>query len=348
VVATADVLEALCYYLWAVGAVALGLGVWGLATAVLVRATVGSAAITMLGPLGPVRPRLSWTHVRPLVGYGLKYQATGLLQVGREQVLNVGVAAVAGLATLGVWNLAWRVLQIPVMLFITVNRVAFPSMSRLLAAGEDPRPVIERGLAVLAALTGVVTVPLVALAPSLPGLVGSEWAGVPPILFWSGIGLVLSAPITVATGGYLFAASGAGLVARATIASAAVWLGVALPLLPALGAPAVGIGWLASGLVYAGMLWRATVARTGAAIAERLVVPTTIALVGTVAAWVAAEQAPDSRLGGIVGLCLGEAVLLGGLALLSRPALTDTRRLVMLSLGGLSIWRRAAETEPKP
>jgi O-antigen/teichoic acid export membrane protein len=346
VVATADVLEAVSYYLWAIGAVALGLGVWGLATAAVVRALVGSATVILIGPLGLVRPRWSWAHVRPLLRFGAKYQATGLLQVGREQALNVGVAAVGGLTTLGVWNLAWRVLQVPVLLFITINRVAFPSMSRLLGSGENPRPVIERGVAVLAALTAVVTVALVGLAPSLPVLVGSSWNEVPPVLLWSGIALVLSAPVTVATGGYLFAANAAGVVAKATITSALVWLGVALPLLPSLGPAAVGIGWIPSGVVYAAVLWRATTARSGAAIAERLVVPTAVGLAATVVSWVAAEEISHSLLGGFAGLGLGEAVLLGGLAALSRSALRDVRSLLVLGLGSFGIGARSAAPDP--
>jgi O-antigen/teichoic acid export membrane protein len=85
VIATADVVEAIAYYLWAIGAVALGLGVWGLATAVVVRAIAGSATLILLGPLGLVRPRWAWSHLRPLLGFGAKFQATAVLQIAREQ-----------------------------------------------------------------------------------------------------------------------------------------------------------------------------------------------------------------------------------------------------------------------
>ena len=70
----------------------------------------------------------------PLLGFGVKLQAGSLTAVAREQLLNLGVAAVAGLGTLGVWALAWRVMQVPALLFQTVGRVAFPAMSRFLAA----------------------------------------------------------------------------------------------------------------------------------------------------------------------------------------------------------------------
>jgi hypothetical protein len=191
---------------------------------------------------------------------------------------------------------------------------------------------IERGVATLAALTGAVTVALVGFAPFLPTLVGSNWHDVPQVLLWSGVALVLSAPITVACGGYLFAAGAAGTVALATVASSVVWFGLALPLLHSLGPRAIGIGWVASGVVYAGILWRATSTRNGAAIAERFVVPTVIALGATVASWFIADAAPTNLLAAAAGMVAGEAILLLGLAALSRTALVDTRSLLALAL----------------
>jgi O-antigen/teichoic acid export membrane protein len=352
VVATADVLEAISYYAWAIGAVALGLGVWGLATAVVVRAVVGSATVLAIGPLGPIRPRWSWSHVRPLLGFGLKYQATGVLQIVQQQGLNIGIAAVAGVSVLGVWSLAWRVLQVPVLLFISVNRVVFPSMSRLLAAGAEVRPGIERGVATLAVLTGAVTVPLVGLAPFLPTVVGDNWGDVPEVILWSGIALVVTAPITVTTGGYLFAAGAAGVVAGATLAGSAVWFGLSLPLLPSLGPKVIGMGWVASGIVYASVLWRATSARSGAVLRERLVVPTVLGLAATGASWLVADVAPTSLLAALAAVVAGETILLAGLAGLSRSALADARSLLALALGAFRPGRAArlksAETTSAP
>jgi O-antigen/teichoic acid export membrane protein len=269
-----------------------------------------------------------------------------MLQIAQQQGLSVGVAAIAGVSALGVWSLAWRVLQVPVLLFVTVNRVAFPSMSRLLGAGENPRLVIERGVAALAALTGAVIVALLAFAPSLPVLVGSGWNEVPPVLLWSGIALVVSAPITVATGGYLFAARAAGVVAMATVASSVVWFGLAFPLLPSLGPRAIGIGWVASGAVYIALLWRATVARSGAALGERLVVPTAVALAAAVATWLVANESPHSLLTGALALAVGEGLLLAGLAILSRSALLDTRSLVGRALRSFRPRTRVAASAP--
>jgi O-antigen/teichoic acid export membrane protein len=138
VIATADVLEGLVYYAWAVATVAAGMGVWGMATAVLARAVVGTATMMVAGPMKLVRPRWGWSQVRPLLAFGIKYQAAAVAAIGREQLLNVAVAAVAGLATLGVWNLAWRVLQVPSLIFSTVGRVHRAVAAARGARGSPP------------------------------------------------------------------------------------------------------------------------------------------------------------------------------------------------------------------
>ncbi|MEA2309544.1 MAG: hypothetical protein QOI65_1830, partial [Thermoleophilaceae bacterium] len=128
-IAFVDLVEAVAYYAWALVAVAVGFGVWGLATAVIARAVVGVVAMNRVGPVGFVRPRWSWRHVRPLVPFGAKLQATALVAMARDQGLNVGVAGIAGVATLGVWSLAYRILQVPTLIVTTATRVSFPAMS---------------------------------------------------------------------------------------------------------------------------------------------------------------------------------------------------------------------------
>jgi O-antigen/teichoic acid export membrane protein len=344
VIAAGDVVEAASYYVWAIGAVLLGLGVWGLATAAVVRAAAGSAMVIAMGPLGLVRPRWSWPLVRPLLGFGAKFQATAMLQLAREQGMNVAVAAIAGIATLGVWNLAWRVAQVPNLLFMTVGRVAFPAISRLLEAGHDPRRAIERGLAALAALTGLVVVAIVGFAPAIPALVGDAWHDVPAVLLWSGLGLIVAAPITAAATGYLFAVGEAGAVATATFASAVAWFGVTLPLLSRFGAPAVGIGWLAAGVVSSTYLWRRTAMRSGAAIAAHLAAPTAVAVTAAAVGWEVADRAGPAALAGGLGLVASELILVAGLALVSRPALRDIRLFGAQAVGAL----RTRQTAPAP
>jgi O-antigen/teichoic acid export membrane protein len=330
--ATADVVEALVFYAWAIVAVAAGLGVWGLATAVVARAAAGAAYLLIRGPLGWVAPRWSWRHVSPLAGFGARVQLDLMLQILREQGLNILVVVVAGLGTLGVWNLAWRVVQIPSLLFRTLSRVTFPAVSRLLALGEDVRPALEWGIASVAAMTAVAIVGLVGIAPALPDLVGRAWADVPAALLWAGVAMVLAAPLAVAAPPYLYASGQPGRVAAATLASAIVWFGVAAALLPRLGAPAVGIGWVAGGLLNSAVLWRLTVVRSGARLAARLLPPTAVALAAIATAWLTAHLPDDPVLGALAGVTAGELVVLAGLASVARGTLRDGRELAVRGL----------------
>src|SRR5204862_1416835 len=59
-IATADVIETVANFAWAIATVAAGMGVWGLASATPVRALVGSLVLIRMGPLGFLRPVWSW------------------------------------------------------------------------------------------------------------------------------------------------------------------------------------------------------------------------------------------------------------------------------------------------
>jgi O-antigen/teichoic acid export membrane protein len=334
-IATADLVEALVFYGAAIGLVAAGLGVWGMALAVVLRAAAGSATLVARGPLGLVAPRWSTSEIRPLAGFGAKLQAASLVTVTREQLVNVGVGVVAGLGTLGVWSLAWRVMQVPALLFLTVGRVAFPTMSRLLAVERDPGPVLERQVAAVAVVNAILVVGLVGFAAALPELVGHRWDDVPTVLLWSGVALVISSAVVVSAAGYLLAAGLPGTLAVATGLAGIVWLGVALPLLDPLGAAAVGVGWVVSGVVNAVVLWRPVAARTSARIAPAMALPTAVSLAAVGAAWWVAHLPDDRFVGGLLGLAAGELVLFAGLLAFSRPALREVEALARQGLQSL-------------
>ena len=69
-----------------------------------------------------------------LLGFGVRYQAVGLLHMLRDQGVNIAVASFGGVAVLGLWGVAWRIIQMPFSFFAALWRVSFPGMSRLVAA----------------------------------------------------------------------------------------------------------------------------------------------------------------------------------------------------------------------
>ena len=243
-IVTIEFIESAAFYAWAIAAVAVGWGVWGLATAIIVRSALGSGLMMSRTPDGVVRPRLGWSRIRPMLGFGARFQAVGVVNIIRDLGLNLGTVLIAGVSTLGLWNLAYRVMQLPYLLFSSLWRVSYPAMARLLAADEPARPMIERWVGLAAVATGLVLAPLAGSATAfVPAVFGSQWTDTASVIPCASVGLMIGGPISVATGGYLYAVGDAATPLRATIAHTIVWLLIAFATLPVLGVAAIGIGW---------------------------------------------------------------------------------------------------------
>ena len=125
-IVTIEFIESAAFYAWAIAAVAAGWGVWGLATAIIVRSALGSGLMMSKTPDGAVRPRLGWSRIRPMLGFGARFQAVGVVNIIRDLGLNLGTVLIAGVSTLGLWNLAYRVMQLPYLLFSSLGGSAIP------------------------------------------------------------------------------------------------------------------------------------------------------------------------------------------------------------------------------
>lgn len=327
-VARAEVVEAAANYIWAIATVAAGAGVWGLASAAPVRALAGSATLIALGPLGLVRPRWAWHRIRPLLGFGLRVQASNVTIAVRDQGLNAGIAAIGGLSVLGLWNLAFRIMQVPFLLFFSLWRVSYPAISRLIGAGEDPRPFIERAIGVVAVGLSPLLVGIAAGTDALlPALVGDKWSGSTGILLWASLAMMVSAPITVPGLGYLLARGDPTKVLLAHVAGGVVWLSVALSLLVPLGPPATGLGWLGAGLVEACLVGWWVGRGSGARVFASLARPVAVAAVAGAAGFALATLGHERVLMGILGVVAAELLLVAGLLGLAPVSLRATIRL---------------------
>jgi O-antigen/teichoic acid export membrane protein len=304
-----EILEQLAYYLWGVGLVVLGAGVWGLATASVVRALVGTVAMLSVSQVARLAPSYSWTRLRPMLGFGIKFQAVGLANSGGLQLLNLGIVSIGGLTMLGLWTMAWRLAQIPYLLFGALWRVSYPATAQLLAAGEPARKMIERGLGLAAVGTGAILAPVTgSLSPLIPAMFGSRWAPVADVLPVAFFALQVSGPISVATAGYLYAVGDASVVLRAAAVTSIVWLVVALPLLPYLGLVAVGVGWMVSSLVEIPILSTPVRRRTGTAFLRPVLMPWIAASVAGASGWIVSRTVSHGLvaafLGATVALCI--------------------------------------------
>jgi O-antigen/teichoic acid export membrane protein len=324
-IALAEVSESVVHYGWAIATVAAGWGVWGLASAVVVRAVAGTAILFLVTEVRVLRPRLSWRRIRGVLPFGVRYQLFGLALLARDQALNVGTAAIGGLAVLGLWTIARRFLQIPFLLFTSLWRVSFPAMSRLVNAGEPPGPIIERGVGLMAVATGLLLTPLVAAGPAfVPVVLGDRWADAAMVLPWAALGLMIGGPVSVTTAGFLWAVGDASTALRAVACHGAAWILVTLTLMPAIGISALGVGWLAAGVVDAVVLGRGASRKADLRLVPALLVPVSVAAVSGGIGWLVCSSAGTTMTSAFVSAGLAEALYVSGLLLLGRRSLAET------------------------
>jgi O-antigen/teichoic acid export membrane protein len=323
--AAIDVLASISSQVFSVATVALGAGVWGLAAGSLVRASVMTLLTGLLTSVGFVRPSLrGWGQFGELMRFGLKFQATWVALVARELGLNAVIALVAGVATLGFWTLANRLIQLPILAFTSLYAVGFPAMSNLLARGEDPGPIILRAVR-RASIAGTLVFPaFAASSPALvPALFGSQWQeSADPIPLISLSTLVLGS-ISVGASSYLNASGRPGIVAVAMATFGVIWVSVTAPLLTFVGVAAVGIGNLAGALVEAFILDRATRRTAGVAPYRPLLRPLAVALIAGVAGWTLCVNAPSGLLIGVAAAAVTFALSIFGLRLACSADLND-------------------------
>jgi len=327
-IATADAVEALVQYVWAIGLAAAGAGVWALASAAVARSAAGSALMLARGPIGLLRPRWRFAVVRPLLAFGLRLQAANAAGIVRDQGLTAGIAAVAGTATLGVWALAFRVMQAPMLLFGSLWRVSYPAMAQLRDGGRDARVVIERAIGVVGVASGAICVPIAASAPGLiEPVLGARWHEVPAVLGWSALAVGIASPIAGATIGYVMAAGDAKAVLRDGLLQAVVWLAVALPLLKPLGPQAAGLGWVAAAFVDVTVLGGAARRRSGARIVGPGLAVTLPAVAAGTAGWFLGSIGHPHIAVGLGAAAVAEIAFIGLVAAVAPVALRDALRL---------------------
>ena len=339
--AAVDAAGQMSFYLFAVTTVALGADVWGLATATLVRATTSTVLIALLS-VGFLAPSLrGWRGFGPLVSFGLRFQATPLLYVLREQGVNLVTAVAGGLGVLGLWTLASRLIQVPILAFTSLYTVGFPAMSRILAGGEDPGPIILRVVRRASIVAALVFPAFIAASPALiPALFGAQWSDAANVLPFVGVSTVILGSISVGALSYLNAAGRPGIVAVATATFGVIWVALTACLLPSLGIEAIGVGNLCGALVEAVILDRATRRAAGVAPYRPLLRPLAVALFAGTTAWIACVAGPAGLAMALGAGALGFFLSAAGLVVVCRSDLRDTLQLATGMLPPLSLPRR--------
>jgi O-antigen/teichoic acid export membrane protein len=328
---TAETTEVILFQGWQIATVLAGWGVWGLASAFLFRAVAGTTVLVAVSHVRHLRPRFSRMRARRLFGIGVRIQATDLIDSLRDQGMNIAAAAIGGLPVLGLWSMAYRAIQFPAMVFTSLFRVSLPAMSRALTLGKDPRPLIEDAVAFVAPSFGVVLVPLAASSPALfPAILGDRWAGAAGALPPACLGFMVLGPVAIAGVGYLWAIGDGNVPLRGAIYNSIAWFACSLPLLPFLGATAVGVGMCAAFIVQTVTVIRGVRRHVEVAIGSYLLVPTALAVVATIPAWVLASSVEPTLEIVLATAFAAETIYLAALFVFHRKV---TRRLAGAVIG---------------
>ncbi|MFF7945467.1 oligosaccharide flippase family protein [Streptomyces griseorubiginosus] len=294
--------QVLCYQAWAIGTVAAGFGVWGLATATVVRALTGAVVMAFVCPDGLVRPRPRFRLIRPLVGFGLRFQAVNATWLLRDQLLNVCVAALGGVAQLGLWALAKRLMEVPYLILQSLWRVSFPTMSRLVSDRDRSTRLVQQAVEITSVGMGFVLTTLAGSAPGLvPGLFGPQWRDAAAAVPGACLGLAVGGSVSVAVQGYLYALGDARTVLRAGLLQAVTWFAVTVPLLVPLGVASVGLGWCAAGVVEALVIGRATTRSIPVRLARPLIAPVLAGVGAAALGWAVSARGGGSLWSGLAG-----------------------------------------------
>jgi O-antigen/teichoic acid export membrane protein len=343
--AAVEVSQVFAYYAWAIGFALAGFGVWALATATIARAATAAVIMARVSPFGLIRPRLSWPLVRPLIGFGVRFQAADAMWLIRNQGLNLSLAAIAGVSTLGLWTLANRLMQLPFLLFESLFRVSFPTMSQLVAAKEDTAPLIERAVGMAIVGSGIIITGLAGASPGLfPGLFGEQWREASDIMPGACLGLAIGGSVATATQGYLYAIGDAGAVLRSVVLATIAVFAVTLPLVPVLGVSAIGLGLLLAAVVEVTVLRRAVLRRTQVDVIRPLVVPVAVGVISASAGWLVADLGGADLVSGVAGAACSVLLFLVLLIVLQKKLVHETIGFALASIRAAASRRAPTHT----
>jgi O-antigen/teichoic acid export membrane protein len=322
-IASAESAETVVYYVWTVVTVFVGWGLWGLATATVARAIVGTAFIIALAPTGVIWPRYDRRRIRRLLGIGVQVQAVDFVFALRDQILVLGAAAIGSVSVVAYWSLILRALQAPQSLLLTLLRVSFPAMSRTRSAGRDPGEMLPRLLAAATILTGTLLAPLAAAPAFVPLLFGDKWSPAADALVLTCLAVVVHTPVAIAVQSYLWTAGDAKSPLRASIADAVAVVVIGLPLVPTLGVLGLAIGGVACATIHAAILARAVERQTEIHVVRHIGTPVLAWMVAAGAAWGCSQGPGPLVMRAALSSCLAVGLYLG-LIFLTRRELTLT------------------------
>ena len=201
-----QVAELVTYGVVAITLALMGLGVWAMPLALVARAAAGTVYCYVLSPTKWVLPTLRFRLVRPLLGFGVRFQMKSIVQLVRDIAVVSVVGSLGGLQSLGFYGFCIRLLNIPKTAATALGEVTFPAFSRLIGNGEDVGPILKRTTLTSSLINALTIAPLVAASPALIAFFfGDKWTDASLALPGLGIGLIVGGPLGWNVVNYLYA-----------------------------------------------------------------------------------------------------------------------------------------------
>lgn len=178
-----DALPTLAYALLAVGLAWGGWGVWSMVWGRLLASTLGLVAAFSLSPWRPSW-QFDWQRLRQLGAYGRYVSAAAVVSFVVVSIDDLLVGRLGGQLELGYYARAYLIANLPVTAVAHVaSRVAFPAYARLAGEGGDVAAMYQRIMGGVALLTLPMALCLGLLAePFTASVLGPTWAPIVPLL----------------------------------------------------------------------------------------------------------------------------------------------------------------------
>jgi O-antigen/teichoic acid export membrane protein len=201
-VAAIEAADTVGFNVFALSAAVAGFGVFSLAGAVPFGAMLGMFTVWRL-QRSPRMPRFAPSEVKPLIGFGSRVSALGMLNLGRDLGFVTLIGAIGGAPTAGLYAMAKRLFSFPAAITAAVSRVAFPALSR------EPKQRQQRTARLIGQIACVCGLPLALVAGSIQPLIavvlGDRWLPTTDIVLYGSLSMMLSASLAPPINSYFLA-----------------------------------------------------------------------------------------------------------------------------------------------
>lgn len=307
-VAAVEAADTIGFNLFALAAALAGIGVFSLAGAVPVGALLGALVAWATQRAARV-PRLDFARVRPMIGFGSRVSALGVLYLGRDLGYVTVIGAIGGAPMAGFYGMAKRLFSFPTALAAAVSRVMLPTLSQ---SGQERAARTSRMLGQIALVCGL---PLAlvagAIQPFIAVVLGDEWLPTSEIVLYGSLAMLLGASVASPINSFCLAEGEPNRPVAAIAAELVVGFLLAAALIGGLEETGVGIAMSAGSALAAAILLvpASRQIRAGARKVAR------VAAISFLAAGAAQLLDLDDDVAGLLGALCVSGVVWVGLAL---------------------------------